>query len=93
MITGVYRKGLTMVRVNVRVEKQHDMYHGEATGEIVFHTMERGRSGVIRHGCPLGRGATEVASIQDFCFRANLDDAELNLRPVDVEVAGRHDWT
>jgi hypothetical protein len=65
--------------VAVAVERLAERYCGELTGSVVFHVTTAGLSDVIKHGCPLGRGTTREAALQDFCFRANEDDSALKL--------------
>jgi hypothetical protein len=68
------------------VTKRHDIDHGVRTGAIAFNVMECSRSQIIKIGAPLGRGNSEESALEDFCFRANLDDASLKLKRSELVV-------
>jgi hypothetical protein len=66
-------------KVNVEVVEKDERFCGEPTGNRVWTVMETGPFSRIFRGCPLGRGYSKVAALEDFCYRANADDRVLKL--------------
>ena len=81
----------TTTKISVRVDKEHEVYHGERTGAITYRVREIiGAGGCYANfnGSPLGRGATEAGAVADFVRRGRDawigDDQPLTVDRVDV---------